>query len=337
MTTTNENRVLVVYACRKQDENAKNKFVAFWKSYHKHDAGYDHDLLIVKKGFDEFDPVWDDLESRISHLTYATKECPDKFFLSGYYREIIEDNPDKYVLFLTSSSEFFSNFWLEKMMRHASPDRVLGTCAAFTSLSTHYLRKNAFPPLILKNLLRSSKATRKKWWNHYLGRPPTISDHPLYTYDHFLPFPNPGIRTNAFMVPPGILNCIAFWPKTECYVAREMELVFESGIPGLSKQVMLSSMELLVIGADGVAYPMEKWYSSNTYNTENQENLLIGDHRTRMYENAAPSVKKDYERTCYGNGDIDMDEVRKTLSKLDASTFESHFYRIMEMYRTVSS
>ena len=335
MSPSDKKHALVVYACRKQDQNAREKFTSFWNSYNKHVAGYDHDLLIIKKGFEKTDSFWNSLERQIAHLSFDLKEYPDRNYLSGYYRTVIEENPEKYILFLTSSCELHSDHWLKKMMQHASPNNLLGTCAAFESPADGYIRRQKeIPPLTLKNILRCSRKTRKKWINRFLGRPQTIEHHPVFSYDYFLPFPNPGIRTHAFMVPPGILNRIGFYPKTECCIAKEMEFVFESGIIGLSKQALLAGMKLLVVGADGEAYPMEKWYESNTFRTKIQENMLIGDHHTRNYAEASPEMKKKYEEISYGGGNVDMQETHDIISKLDMTTFESVFYKLMNVIKS---
>lgn len=98
----------------------------------------------------------------------------------------------------------------------------------------------------------------------------------------WLPWPNPHIRTNGFMIRRELLLSFGFTPpkdKVGCYA-------FESGPQSLTKRVLALGLKTLVVGANGVAYDIPDWPISKTFRLGNQENLLLHDRHSRMYAKA---------------------------------------------------
>ncbi|MDR2410737.1 MAG: hypothetical protein LBE13_21865 [Bacteroidales bacterium] len=93
------------------------------------------------------------------------------------------------------------------------------------------------------------------------------------------------------MVPPRLLESIYYWPDAASILSKADEFLFESGKYSLSIQALIRCYELLVVGADGKAYSMEKWRNAKTYRSYNQENLVIADHHHRCYEAASAVMK----------------------------------------------
>jgi hypothetical protein len=93
------------------------------------------------------------------------------------------------------------------------------------------------------------------------------------------PFPNPHLRTNGFALERETILGLD-WPTG---VDKLGAVALEGGSRSLTRQVRERGLETLVVGRDG-AYPVERWRQSRTFRSAGQENLLLGDNRTRHYQ-----------------------------------------------------
>lgn len=102
-------------------------------------------------------------------------------------------------------------------------------------------------------------------------------------------FPSPHIRTTAFIIKPEIFfqlsNKQRFKTKFDAYI-------FENGRNSLTNQLLHKGFKILVIDNKGIHYEIGKWHLSKTFWISNQENLLISDNQTRIYDNAPEDQKK---------------------------------------------
>ena len=101
-------------------------------------------------------------------------------------------------------------------------------------------------------------------------------------------FPNYHVRTNAFMISGSLMLQIGCIPVR----SKEDALRYESGIDGLSMQVIGRGLRLLIVGRNGMGYEMHEWDRSNTFFQGEQENLLVADNQTRQYQLATPEKRK---------------------------------------------
>lgn len=92
-------------------------------------------------------------------------------------------------------------------------------------------------------------------------------------------FPNPHIRTTAFMV--GRTDFIDTTPPENNKIAC---CRFESGRDGLSLSLINKGKEILVVGADGFSYKMDQWPSCGAFRSGDQSNLLAIDNHTSRFE-----------------------------------------------------
>jgi len=109
-------------------------------------------------------------------------------------------------------------------------------------------------------------------------------------------FPNPHIRTNAFLIRRTLFTGIAarfdIRTKTDGWM-------FESGPDGLSRQVVREGLQLLVVGRAGKAYESSSWPESNTYRTANAA-PLIGDDTYREFLAGDPVFRRDEAAITWG-------------------------------------
>lgn len=76
--------------------------------------------------------------------------------------------------------------------------------------------------------------------------------------------------------------------------------LFESGADGLSMTLLRQRKNILVVGANGVAYPLDQWPTSRTFRSGDQSNLLVADNQTRNYDNFSTGVAKAHRLMSWG-------------------------------------
>jgi hypothetical protein len=109
-------------------------------------------------------------------------------------------------------------------------------------------------------------------------------------------FPNPHIRTNAFMLSRDLMTSLR-WPDVRTK-SRAWEL--ESGTRGLTQQVWARGLLAVVVGRDGDVHPPEQWPASSTFRSGGQANLLVADNRTRQWEQADAADRRKLSRLAWG-------------------------------------
>jgi hypothetical protein len=101
-----------------------------------------------------------------------------------------------------------------------------------------------------------------------------------YPAGWFAPFPNPHIRTNAFMIERSLL----FDLEIEDLTDKLQCLRFESGAGGLTAQILARGLRPVVVDRAGVAHDMTAWPHSATFRSGGQSGLLVADNRTRDWD-----------------------------------------------------
>ncbi|MGH2859113.1 MAG: hypothetical protein ACRDMJ_16685 [Solirubrobacteraceae bacterium] len=238
----------------------------FLKSYAEWDAGAPHRLLIIWSGFQDGD--------RLATMKESAAGVPhDDLELGGReldltaYRLAAETASEESVCFVNSYSTILHDGWLALLAAQLTPTGV-GLVGATGSHESPL----SGPRLPLRRLARS-------------GRYP--------------PFPNPHLRTNAFMLRRDLFLSLR-WPRA---VTKESAWELESGVESLTRQVGARGLETLVVGRDGVGYPSGRWRESATFRAGDQRNLLVADNRTRQYEQAGSRMRRRLERLAWGGAE----------------------------------
>lgn len=106
----------------------------------------------------------------------------------------------------------------------------------------------------------------------------------------FPPYPNPHLRTNAFM-----LEREQYLAASEgrSFRTKEDAFRFESGHTSLTQVVKRVGLKTRIVGRNGRAYCEKTWPISNTFRQGRQHNLLVGDKQTREYT-SSPWHRKKY-------------------------------------------
>jgi len=318
------NKVIVVYVCRYQDEDSEGKFTRFVDSYKNHPAGYKHDLFIIKKGFQEQEKTWETWTRQLEGIPFQIRPYPDRHFVFGYIRNLMEEFPDHYILVCNATSEILVDHWLDLYMRHANPRRILGAMGGYNSWAG-----NACPtPLTLRTLFWNDSTIRRQWWLSVRGYDLRTPFHVKY----FNLRPNPYLRTVNFMVPPRLLEQIFYWPRAENILSKVDELYFESGKCSLTVQSLRAGIEPFVVAANGKRYGIREWSQlGGRDHSGKQKTLIIGDHRSRKYGKTL-FIQKIVKRLCektYSKAQIDhwFEQVMNSDLSLAATYYERNTER----------
>ena len=113
----------------------------------------------------------------------------------------------------------------------------------------------------------------------------------------FKSFPNPHLRTNAFMIRRDVFLAVRYKPLTSKFRAYQCE----SGRNSVTNQVIKQGYDVYVVDRNGQVYESRKWPESRTFWIDKQENLLVEDNQTQLYHNATPDDKKKLTRLAWGD------------------------------------
>lgn len=121
----------------------------------------------------------------------------------------------------------------------------------------------------------------------------------VYEYLNGIPeYPNPHIRTNAFMIERQLFLDTLPAPIT----TKKQSYLFESGPDGLTPQMLRRGKTVVVVGDDANVYGVEQWYRSGTFRLGNQRNLLVHDNQTRAFEALNSEEKRTFAEMTWGKG-----------------------------------
>jgi hypothetical protein len=260
------------------------QFAEFIASYRAHEAGVEHDLLIIFKELEHADQLRA-YEELLAGINYKSLFLGGEGFDLLPYFIAAKKFDYQYFCFLNSYSVILAPNWLRLMFRHLQASGV-GLVGATGSYESYYSNlRHCRPRFGVRSLLGGVRKYND--WRRMLTQ----------AREDFAPFPNVHLRTNSFMIARELMCRIEFRGE-----ADKMEsLKFESGKDGLTRQVRALNLQVLVVGRDGAAYPKEQWPQSHTFRSGGQRNLLVADNRTRQYDEADAPTKTFLEQCAWGN------------------------------------
>ncbi|MGO9956924.1 MAG: hypothetical protein ACLP50_13245 [Solirubrobacteraceae bacterium] len=235
----------------------------FLASYLEHPAGVAHRLVIAWNGYrdraslGQAQRIFGAVEHEDLELGAPERDLT-------VYRLAAEQFADDAICFLNSFSTILQDGWL-KALTGALEAQGVGLVGATGSWESP-LSGARLP----RRLLRA-------------GRYP--------------PFPNPHLRTNAFMLRRALMLELR-WPRV---TTKRAAWELESGMRGVTRQIEAQGLVALVVGRDGESYPRERWPQSATFRWEEQQNLLIADNRTRQYAEAPPRLRRRLAALAWGD------------------------------------
>ena len=297
----------VIYLYRfVEGENPVRRFL---QSYRDHPAGIEHDLHVIFKGF----PDRHQLElgrALFADIPINSIDLEDEGYDIGSYVTAAKAVSNRRLIFLNTFSQIITRDWLRHFDRAlTAPDvGLVGATGSWLSNASGYegalkrlfYRIRHFPTQLRELSNRRSGdgpkgalKMQKRSLRRYLQSP---FDY-LYCIFEYGRYPNPHIRTNAFMIERSrflSLNFPSFKKKVEAYR-------FESGRRSLTKQVMGQGLQPVVVGRNGNIYAIDQWKSSATFWINDQVNLLIADNRTCDYAEGDEELREYLEDAAWVN------------------------------------
>lgn len=303
----------VFYLCRfAEGERPVRRFL---DSYRAHPAGLEHDLHIIFKGFPST-ASFTAAQALFADLPFHSIELEDRGYDIGSYFAAAALVTNRRLIFFNTFAELLADGWLKKFDDALNLPGVglVGATGSWQSPRSLYVTRvkralnwvrHPFDYLNYLGRVRGEPPISNG------GRAPLRSDtdgdavsvracqmlrrfsgslYDLLRFDHYLhyaSYPNPHVRTNAFMIErDGFLALRASSFRTKFGVYK-----FESGHQSLTQQVLKRGLRPVVVGSDGRIYEMADWKSSSTYWIGQQANLIVADNRTRDYSEGSREAR----------------------------------------------
>ena len=333
------NTIGVVFLARNAD--GPNALQRFANSYRQFNAGIEHELLVVYKGFKSKNELRQ-AQLLFADIPHKPVELPDVGFDIGAYLETSRRSSHEYLLFLNTHSEIVAPGWLTRLFQFASRDKV-GATGAMGSYES----------------IRDTVALLRKaiWRSIGVGR--QYDRQLAYYFDFVLKQYHPTwYNPSGDVVPPSesvrgpsrklvILGARALrypwftrkgtaliWPGAVAFNYRQfpsfpnphirsngfmvrrdrfLQLgippnptkidtsLFESGPESMTSRLRKAGLATLVVGRNGEAYDVGDWWQSGTFRLGRQDNLLIADNHTRAFSDMSNGARVTHERTTWGD------------------------------------
>jgi hypothetical protein len=241
----------------------------FLRSLRAHPAGAEHELVVVLNGASGAEAALlaelRGVEHRLVELERPVLDLPAYALAAGRLEH-------ERLCFLNSYSTVLADGWLGLLARaHEDPGVGIAGATGSWESQAEWLRG------------------RPLYWPYQLaGLPRARRDYPR--------FPNPHIRTTAFMLDRALLPAM----NLERAADKRTAYLLESGPRSVTRQVQEQGLRAVVVGRDGSAYDIEEWPRSAVYRAGGQANLLVADNRTRDWERAAPRLRRRLSRDAWG-------------------------------------
>jgi hypothetical protein len=276
----------------------------FLQSYRAHPAGIEHDLHVVLKGFSD-ETSYAAARALFAPVSANLIELDDSGYDIGSYLAAAGQVANNRLAFLNTFSEILADNWLAHL--DAALDRpdvgLVGATGSWQSLGSayeaaalrfaHWLRH---PVGYVRSHFGAgphpsvSAAAHRRSFRDIALKLRGLAD--LYEFGRY---PNPHIRTNAFLIERErflSLRSMPFRRKADVYK-------FESGRRSMSNQILAMKLKALVVDRFGRTYDIDDWRSSSTYWTDSQENLMIADNMTRKYALGSPQLRELLENLAW--------------------------------------
>ena len=264
-----QGRIAVVHLIR--HANGPEAARTFFDSYRRCPAGAAHDLVLLCKGFPT-ESAFDEYTPLVGSTPHRKLFVSDEGFDIGAYRVALRKTEYETYCFLNSFSVLLAPDWLAKLHDCLQQPNVglVGATGSYEST--------------LENLRAEIRSIRG-WFRRRRLRALVRS---VGMWIDYPPFPNPTIRTNAFLARRDLL--LQSFP--EQVRTKDDALRFESGRRSLTRRTQSLGLQTLVVGRDGRGYTPEQWPLSRTFRLQDQSNLLVADNQTERYAHAPEAERR---------------------------------------------
>lgn len=121
---------------------------------------------------------------------------------------------------------------------------------------------------------------------------------PQHPGEDNIPFPNPHLRTNAFLLRRR--HFLSMQPRAGALDKMDSYML-EHGRASFTRHLASQGMKTLLVGMNGRGYEPAWWVKSNTFRQGRQSNLLVADNQTKSFDNAPFGEKRTLYHLSWGN------------------------------------
>jgi len=285
--------------------NGIEPFDRFLRSYERHDAGVEHELVIIFKGFGDPGDLGPFRERMAGHGALREIATGDEGFDVGSYLSAARQLGHERLCFVNSFAEVLADRWLG-ILDDALSEPGTGLAGATGSWASH--RSAALYLTGVGGKYRQVLGPRRVGrpaLASVAGDPENVSTFPRLSAAVGLPeellmfpgFPDPHLRTNAFLISRELfLSLKASSPTSKGGAYR-----FEAGYRGMTRQVLKRGLEARVATRDGGSLPAGEWPDADCYWQGTQRDLLVADNQTRLYEEASLATQQVLAAFAWGD------------------------------------
>jgi hypothetical protein len=277
--------ISLVYLCRGKGAGlgAANKFIEY---YSKHSAGCEHNLVVVFKGWNNYqEEIKQELKLQFQSLTATIIELDDDGFDWGAYMRVAAILKTDFICFLNSFSRPLGDLWL-KNIYECIQVRDVGMCGATGAYKAWRFSWPLFEFKFFSILIYPLRVIRRLI-NHIL----LLGFYPRKYCSH--------LRSNGFAVERK--NFLNFVNSSAIPISKRDCYKLESGIGSYSDYVISMKQRLILVDKQGKYYDTEDWIKSKTYCCPEQPGLCIADNNTDLYDNGNMSIKRQMEFDIWGS------------------------------------
>ena len=281
--------------------------ISFIESYLKFKPGVEHNLVILFNGCKEpevINPYLDFLKSRKIDFAYLQLESGQDI---AAYHWAASQLDTEYVLFFNTYSEIQYDNWGRNYLNAIKKKNVgcVGATGSWLSWFSYGFQRAKFllsNNLTIRQNLPYFEAKKIKITSLSIVIPARITllgalIKSIVKYNNFPKYPNPHLRTNAFIIKRELWLSLDFPGLDDKKQAHQ----FESGANSLTKQVLKSGKSVLVMNKHGELFEPEFWNKSKTLWSQGQRDLLVTDNFTKQYEVSPKDTQLAFQNFLWGN------------------------------------
>jgi hypothetical protein len=262
-------KISLIYLARGKDTSWES-FERFFSSYRSQPASLEHDLVVAIKGWDNGERLTR-FKTLCSDIVSMFLELPDDGYDWGAYFRTAEALNCETLCFLNTHSEILHPNWLRilqdgLLLPETGAVGCTGSWESMLPSLNHMLGYFLLGSYTFRDLL-----------------------HWCANHRHFPRYPNPHLRSNAFIIPRSIM--LAFAKQRAIPKSKAEAYRLESGYVGLTNFLVKQGIPPRLAGADGNYYSMPEWNMSRTFRQADSENLLVADNQTRDFASRPPEEK----------------------------------------------
>jgi hypothetical protein len=261
-------------------------FRDFAVSYKKYNSGFEHRLILLFNGVNSLDDINPfhavAKQFDLSYDSFCKQNDQD---LETYFW-LAEQFNSSYFLFLNSFSLILDNNWLLKLIKHMDDPKVgiISPSGSYQSYCNTVFFNNSWK-------WDNNKSLKENYLKYKL-----LIKAIFYWRFLFPSFPNPHIRTNAFLISRKLFLSL----KRKKIKNKFMAYQLESGYNSITRQINKKGYEALIVDKNGEAYKITEWNKANIFWKGNQEDLLIDDKQTEYYRSSNNATKNKLNQLAWG-------------------------------------